>query len=500
MPREELSPEALALIYLRSRRGWSKKELASRLGLSDVRQLYRYERGDAALHREDLESFADRLGYSPEAVDALIFIHSVISDELPGTGSPFSFTSTERRKIKSAVISTGVAAAETVGHLLVRRREKEKAEEARREAEELWASLKTATRQERRDLVALFPEFQSWALAVRVCEASIRAAADKTEVALELADLAMYIAERVPGEEGWRSRVKGYASAHVANARRVANDHSGADKAFAQAWALWQAGVLSDSELLPEWRLLDLEASLRRDERRFPETLELLDRAMTIAVRGGSKEAAGRILLNKEFALEQMGDTSGSLAALAEAVPFVEAADNPRLLFALRFKSANNLYHLKRYQEAAALLPQVRELAVQLGNELDLIRLLWLEARVLAGQERKEEALAVLEQVRRDFTAHQLPYDAALSSLDLAALWLEAGRTAEVRGIALAMTWIFKAQGIAREALAALSLFRDAAQQEIATTELARRVIAEIERVRRSAPRSERGLRGRGTD
>src|SRR5215210_7664618 len=81
MPRQELSPEALALIYLRSQRGWSKKELASLLGLPDARQLYRYERGEAALRREDLESFAARLGYSPEAVDSLLFVHSLISYE-----------------------------------------------------------------------------------------------------------------------------------------------------------------------------------------------------------------------------------------------------------------------------------------------------------------------------------------------------------------------------------------------------------------------------------
>lgn len=477
------------MIYLRSRRGWSKKELASRLGLSDVRQLYRYERGDAALRREDLESFADRLGYSPEAVDALIFIHSVISDELPGTGSPFVFSSTERRKIKSAVISTGVAAAESVGHLLVRRREREKAEEARREAEELWASLKTATRQERRDLVALFPEFQSWALAVRVCEASIRAAADKTEVALELADLAMYIAERVPGEEGWRSRVKGYASAHVANALRVSNDFAGADEAFARAWELWRAGTVADSDLVPEWRMLDLEASLRREQHRFSEALELLDRAGS-AHRGNPADA-GRLLLQKEHVFEQMGDVQSALAVLAEAASFIEAAEDPRLLFALLFKKANNLCHLERYAEAFGLLPQVHELAVRLGNGLDLIRVVWLAARVAAGQGRKEEAIAGLEQVRRDFTVRQLPYDAARSSLELAVLWLEAGHTAEVRELAFAMTWIFKAQGIHREALAALFLFYDAAQQETATVELARQVIAEVERVRRSASRSD---------
>ena len=75
---------------------------------------------------------------------------------------------------------------------------------------------------------------------------------------------------------------------------------------------------------------------------------------------------------------------------------------------------------------------------------------------------------------------------------------LEEERTGEVREMALEMAWIFQAQGIAREALAALSLFCEAAGRETATVELARQVSAEIEKARRSAPRPTQGARGRG--
>jgi len=74
-----------------------------------------------------------------------------------------------------------------------------------------------------------------------------------------------------------------------------------------------------------------------------------------------------------------------------------------------------------------------------------------------------------------------LPYDAALASLDLAVLYLEEGRTREVKDLAREMAEIFKAQGIAREALAALTLFVEAAQKETATVELVRRVIQRVE-------------------
>ena len=149
---------------------------------------------------------------------------------------------------------------------------------------------------------------------------------------------------------------------------------------------------------------------------------------------------------------------------------------------------AVDLCHLDRYGEAASLLPRVRELAIEQANELDLLRLVWLTARVDAGQGRAEKAVAGLEQVRLKFADLDMPYDAALASLDLAALWLEAGRTAEVKELALEMEAIFRAKKIDREALAALILFWEAAKREAATVELVRRVIAEIEKAKRSAP------------
>jgi tetratricopeptide (TPR) repeat protein len=320
-----------------------------------------------------------------------------------------------------------------------------------------------------------------------VCHESEKAAAHKVEVALELADLALFIARRVPGDDGWRSQLEGYCWAYIGNARRVANDFAGADAAFARSSTLRRGVATATSSILAEWRLLDRKASLRREQHRFSEALELLEQAK-IASKG-EPLATARILLNKEHISEQTGNIQAALAALVEASPIVEKLGDSRLQLVHLFKMVNNLCHLQRYGEAEDLLPRVRELVIQLGNELDLIRVVWLEARVAAGEERREEAVAGLEQVRQAFTARGLAYDAALASLELAVLYLEEKRTVEVRRLARSMGWIFHAQGIAREALAALTLFFDAAQQERATVELARHVAAELERIRASAPR-----------
>ncbi len=173
---------------------------------------------------------------------------------------------------------------------------------------------------------------------------------------------------------------------------------------------------------------------------------------------------------------------------LAEAAPLVEATGDRHLLVSLRFNMAVDLCQLGRHAEAAALLPRVRELAIEQANELDLLRLVWLEARIDAGQGRTAAAQAGLEQVRRKFADLDMSYDAALASLDLAALWLNTGRTAEVRELAIEMEAIFRAKKIHREALAALILFWEAAKREAATVELVRQVIAEIEKAKRLAP------------
>ena len=357
-------------------------------------------------------------------------------------------------------------------------------QEERRKALEIWTALEGVPPERRRRLIELSP-WVSWALAERVCQESVKMAAQSPEGAQELATLAVLMAEKVPGLEGKRSRLLGFCWAHVANARRVANDFAGADEAFNHAWRLWRAGSADEPGLLPEWRLLDLEASLRREQRRFREALDLLDQARAAAE--GDSVALARILLNREHTYDEMGDRQGSLAVLEEAAPFAEEAAEPRLLFALRFKTAGNLYHLGRFNEAATLLPEVKAMALRQGNGLDLIRVVWLEARLAAGQGRKADAIKGLEQVQREFSARKLPYDAARSSLELAELWLEAGRTQEVRELASAMAWIFQAKGIGREALAALRLFTDAARREAATVELARRAISDMQAARRSA-------------
>ena len=155
-------------------------------------------------------------------------------------------------------------------------------------------------------------------------------------------------------------------------------------------------------------------------------------------------------------------------------------------LLARRFTSrlARRLPPPRLYAEVEPLLPEIRDLATALGKPLSLLRVRWLEGRVAAGLGQDAEAEAAFEEVRRRFQDEKLAYDCALVSLDLAALHLDAGRTAAVRALATEMVWIFTAKGIHREAQAALTLFCRAVRQEAATAALARKITRYLERAR----------------
>jgi transcriptional regulator with XRE-family HTH domain/tetratricopeptide (TPR) repeat protein len=360
-----------------------------------------------------------------------------------------------------------------------------------------WAFLPPWAQPTPAPAAALAAEFER--LVERLCCASEQAASHDSGRALALASLAFQLAELAPIGASREARLQGYAQAFVANALRVGDDLRAAEAAFAAAWRLWRLGGDAGESFLGEWRLLDLDASLRRDQRRFGPALDLLARALALA----PPEAHGRILLKRASILEQAGEFQAALAALAEAAPLLEPAGEPRDRMGVVFNRAVNLCHLGRHREAEASLASLRALAEELGGEPDLRRLRWLEARVAAGLGRRDEALAGLAALQRELTDLGSAYDAALAGLDLAVLYLEEGRTREVATLAGEMAWIFRARDVHREALAALQLFREAAEREVLTLELAERL---REYWRRShhdrrpfvAPRRPRGKPARG--
>lgn len=339
------------------------------------------------------------------------------------------------------------------------------------------AYLKELHRTNRLPVVRASRELQSWATCELIAEEAVQAASRDLNESFHWARLAWQIARRVQGPAGWRARLRAYAAAVFANALRVAGRLKAADRVMKKARRLWVAGDDPDYILDPG-RLLDLEASLRRDQRRFPEAIFTLDAALIVS------RTPARILIKKGFTLEIMGDYEGAVEALREAEPRLDKRAEPRFWYTQRFNLAVNFTHLGRHTEASDLLGQVREVVIALGDEIFLHRITWLEGRVAAGLGRTDEARLLLDQARREFAARNMDYDVALALLEHARLLVDEGRTAEVKILTLHLRQVFQSKEVQKEALSALNLFREAVEREEATAELAYRILAFLFRAR----------------
>ncbi len=355
-------------------------------------------------------------------------------------------------------------------------------EEVRRRARDAWSRIASLTIEQQRRVIPEFEALRTWGTVEVVCEESADAAADDFERSQDLAELALFIADQLPHPQ--RDQAQGYSWGFIANARRIGGELSEAEAACKVSDRLWQDGP----NPLEGSRLLDLKASLRKDQRRLREALDLLDQAERNPVLSSLGRA--RILVKRANVLELQEDFEGAIRALREAAPAIESSQDMRLLSIVRFGLVLNLCNLGRAAEAEAGLPGVRSLAAQTGKRLDQLRVRWLEGKVAAGLGRIPEAIEALSRVRAEFAELTLDYDAALAMVELSELYLQIGRTAEVKALTRLSAPIFVSKGVHEEARKALALFRHAAERETVTLRMARRLMAYLQRAQ-----SDPGLR-----
>ncbi|MEO6191629.1 MAG: hypothetical protein ABIS20_01350 [Thermoanaerobaculia bacterium] len=294
--------------------------------------------------------------------------------------------------------------------------------------------------------------------------------------ALELSRLGVEVAQRLDGAAYGESRVHDLVArawAGLGNAQRIRSDFPAAEKSFARAERLLKNGT---GDPVEKAQVLLLKASLRGNQQRFREAFLLLDRVMSLGDQCDDSHLCGKALIMRGFFLGLANDPEAAIRHLTEGLEKVDPAADPRLVIVAQHNLTLYLAEGGRYCEAVRLLESARPLYYQIGDQMSLLRLRWLEGKIASALGHFTEAEEFLRGVQKELIERELGYDAALLSLDLATIYARQGRSAEMRRLAEEMLPIFKSQDIHREAIAALFVFQKAAEMERVTLGLIRDV------------------------
>ena len=354
----------------------------------------------------------------------------------------------------------------------------------RRAAAELLSELRRLAPSEWKQAVETEDRFHTLALCELVLEASRRESFQDPQQGRRLAELGLQIA-RALDSSFYRSHIVrdlcGRAWSELGNAYRIGSDLASAERCLLKA-----RGCLHDTyDRLEKARFLSLMAALKKDQRQFQECLKLRDQAIAIYRRYQEPHLLGRTLSSKGSDLLEMGDPEPALACLEEAVDLIDPLAEPRIFLAAHHNLMWALVDLDRVLEASEAFSTYKKLYPE--DLWSQARCHWLQGRIAAGLGRLEQAAVALSTARTAFQERDIPYDFALVSIELALVYARQGRASEVKRLAAEMVPIFKSRQIHREALAALTLFRQAVEQETLTVGTLRKIIDRLEKAPKKA-------------
>ncbi len=266
--------------------------------------------------------------------------------------------------------------------------------------------------------------------------------------------------------------------AELGNAYRVNEWFQEAEEALEMARSLVEQGT-GDPRLGAY--LDEVEASLRKDQRRLDEASRLLGRVYRTYMKIGERHLAGRALLSKGITLELQRRPGEAIRSLKRAIALIDAARDPQLHAAVHHSLLKTLVDSDRHTEAGKLLLASDLRRKFAGDPLNLLRLRWVEAKILAGRGRLQDAEMVLAEVRQGFLEHKLAYVAAVAGLDQAEVMLRQGK--EIHRLACDILARFEEHAVDPEAVQALGVYEVLCANRVATVRATRTIRDYIEQV-----------------
>jgi tetratricopeptide (TPR) repeat protein len=292
----------------------------------------------------------------------------------------------------------------------------------------------------------------------------------------ELADLALVLAERLDGSLWGASIVRDLearAWAHRGDVAREAGLAEDAQRAFRMAHSLY---ALSSQDPW-DW------AEISRYEARFELSRGQAAAATALGLESAAlyRKLGERDLLVATLAeVGPMATRAGRLdlaiETLAEAVELIDPAREPRRLACCLHWLGALLLQTERARESLGHLWRARSLYERLGEEDEILRVRWIEARAALAVGSLAEGEAALLAVRGHLLAAGLGQDAAGVLLDLVQLYWDQGRRREIRNLFGEIFLPYRTRDLSSGAIAAVLMLRRAVETESATIEMVREV------------------------
>ncbi len=325
-------------------------------------------------------------------------------------------------------------------------------------AREQWAYLERLSPRQRQLRINNDPSYLTYGLYERLLEVSKERARDEPIDAVELARLALAVAEKLDGAsygEPTILEIRTAALAALGNAQRLAADF----EAAAGSLALAERILLEqdDCDRLELAHIYSLTASLLTDLGRFDKAVAVLAKARAIYERVRDRHMIGRVNIQEALAIGYV-DPERGVALLRDAHALIDGHREPRLELSIRHTSAFFLCDLGRPEEAQELLQKSRWLYHRFGDRAAQIRRLWLEAKIHRGMGRLAEAEAILTGTAEELLRYGLHQEYVLMMIDLAENFAAQGRLDETLDIVGQIHSSLAGWGMHEEGLAVLLL------------------------------------------
>jgi tetratricopeptide (TPR) repeat protein len=332
----------------------------------------------------------------------------------------------------------------------------------------LWASLREHSPARRADVIASDPRMHTWGLYDLLLQAARKTTPGAPEQALEIAELALAVADHLDPAVYTEPRVTDFQAAALAvrgNCKRALEDFEGAGTDLDEASELLHQG---SGDPLEKAAVLSYQGSFLTDIGSYEKARKVLDKAVLIYRKAGDEARIGRTMLQQSAAVGYT-DPARAVDILKEAGHSLKRSREPFLELCRRHNLALFLNDAGYPTEALQVLEDSWNLYQQFPDYS--LRLSWLEGKIERSLGNLHGAGEIFERAAAGFLARKQFQEHLLASLDLAEVCYAQGdreRTLEIcTGLQHALeSWNMHAEGLATMMLFVRSLRETQVEQE----------------------------------